>query len=275
MSESDAPPAAAPATVPGRIESSGGLVAEQKAQSEPAADGRKVIRIGSLDLIVASPSSAVEQVTQIAQRHGGYVVQSQISGRQQSESGAVTIRVPAAQFDAVRQELKSLAKSVESENTSADDVTMRFTENEATLRNYRAEEASYVEIMKHSGRIKDTLEVAQQLSDARGRIERLQAEIRTMAMQSEMTAISITLRAEPVVVTGNRWRPLYELKAAWNDGLDALTDYTTAMMAFVLRLPAVLAWGITLILGAKLSWSLLKRIARLFVVNKPADGTVA
>jgi len=235
-----------------------------------ASEERKVIRTGALALIVLRPAEQVERIAQIAQAHGGYVSQSQVSGEREKEVGAITIRVPAAQFDAVRKELKGLAKSVDEESTTADDVTMRVAENEATLRNYRAEEASYIEIMKRSGKISDTLEVAQELADVRGRIERLAAEIRTMNLQSEMTAVTVSLRAEPVIVTGSEWRPLYELKLAWNDGLEALADYASAMMAFFLRLPAVGAWFVTLFVGLKLGLMILKKIGRSFGLWKPA-----
>jgi len=220
---------------------------------------RKVVRKGTLDLMVGSPSSALDDINAIAHRHNGYVVSSELTGRQESQRGTITIRVPAAQFDTAREELKKLAKRVESEQTFADDITMQYSENEATVRNFRAEEASYLEIMKRTGAIKDTLQVAQQLSDVRGRIERMEAQVRTMAMESEMSAIQVTVSAEPMVLAGQRWRPLYELQAAWNSGMDALTTYATAMMAILMYLPAVLAWTLTLILGAKLSWMLLRR----------------
>lgn len=251
----------------------GGIPSKTLGSVREPDDNRKVVRTGALSLIVLHPTQAVEQITQIAQQHGGYVVQSQISGQREYETGAATIRVPAAQFDAIRQQLKGLAKSVEQETTSADDVTMHYVENEATLRNYRAEEASYIQIMKRSGKIKDTLEVAEQLSDVRRRIERLEAEIRIMKLQTEMTALSVSLRTEPVVVTGNGWRPLYQLRLAWNDGLNALADFATAMMAFLLRLPAIVAWAIIFLTGLKLAWWLLRRVASFFGLWKTSPTT--
>jgi len=230
---------------------------------------RKVIRKGALDLIVENPTSALDQISGLARQHGGYIVSSELTGRQDSQRGNIVMRVPAAQFDNIREELKKLGKHVESEQTSADDVTMQFAENEATLRNFRAEEASYLDIMKRSGAIKDTLQVAQQLSDVRGRIERLEADLRTMSLQVEMTAIQVSVSAEPIAVAGQHWRPLYELRAAWNSGVDALASYATAMMAILLYLPAVLAWLLTIAVGAKLCWMLLRIGLSVFRTVKP------
>jgi len=237
----------------------GGVVQNQVVRhaetSASSNSGRMIVRNGALSLVVAHPAESVEKVIQVAQLHGGYVVSSQVSGQKQREAGQVTVRVPVGQFDGVRDELKKLAKTVDSEQISADDVTMQFSEDEATLRNYRAEEASYLEIMKRSGRIKDTLEVAEQLSDVRGRIERMAASLQMMQHQAEMTALTVELRTEPVAVS-NEWRPLYALKLAWNEGLAALADYATTMISVVMYIPAVLAWGLTLALAVKLSWML-------------------
>ena len=230
---------------------------------------RRVIRKGAMEVIVDNPATALDQITAIARHHRGYVVSSELTGREQSQRGDITIRVPAAQFDEARAELKSLAKRVESEQTSADDVTMRFAENEATLRNFRAEETSYLQIMQRSGSIKETLQVAEQLSDVRGRIERLEAEIRTMALETEMTAIQVSVSSEPVAAPVQHWRPSYELRTAWNDGVDALTGYLGAMMAVLMYLPAILLWVATFAIGGKLTLMLLRLGLRLFRAAKP------
>ena len=49
------------------------------------------------------------------------------------------------------------------------------------------------------------------------------------------TAISLALRAEvDTQVFGLNWRPLYQVKIAARNGLDALADFAVAMAASVL-----------------------------------------
>lgn len=249
-----------------------GKVAPVAEPFDAMAIDRKVVRNGTLALIVDNPVNALDAINSVAHRYQGYVVSSELTGSQQSQCGNITIRVPAAQFDAARSELKKLAKQVDSEQTTSDDVTMQLAENEATLRNFRAEEASYLEIMKRAGKIPETLEVAQQLSNVRGRIERLEAQIRTMSMQTDMAAIVVTVSMEPIVVAPQRWRPLYELSAAWSDGVEALTRYLTAMIAFIMYLPAVLAWIATILLSARLALALFRAGYRIFVPKSPVTA---
>lgn len=234
-------------------------------------DPRKITRTGVMELVVNSPAETVDRVAQIAQQLGGYVVASQVSGIKEQQSGSVTVRVPATRFDEARRELKKLAATVEGERTESSDVTMQWADNEARLRNYRAEEARYLEIMKQSTRVKDTLEVAEQLTDVRGRIETLQAEMRTLSQQVETTAITLTLRTEPQPVAGTSWRPLYWLRSAFNDGVDALAGYATAMLAIIMYIPAILAWGVTILLGIKLGWIILKRVATALGLVRKAE----
>lgn len=237
----------------------------------PGSD-RKVVRTGTLSMVVDHPANAIEAIEAVAHRHQGYVVTSELNGAQQSQQGNITIRVPVTHFDAARADLKKIAKHVESEQTSSDDATMRMAENEATLRNFRAEEASYLEIMKGSGAVRDTLQVAQKLSEVRGRIERLEAQIRTMSVQTEMAAIQVAVAMEPVAVAPQHWSPVYELRTAWNDGVDALAGYATAMLAVLMYLPAILAWIVTIAVGAKLILVLLRLGYRMFV---PKSQTIS
>lgn len=248
----------------------GGLV--DSGSAEVAELDRKVVRNGTLAMIVDDPAGTLDEINALARRHQGYVVTSELTGAQQNQRGSITIRVPAGQFDEARLEVKKLAKHVDSEQTSSDDVTLQFAENEATLRNFRAEETSYQQIMQRSGAIRDTVMVAQQLANVRGRIERLEAQIRTMSTQTAMAAIQISVGMEPIAVPPQRWSPLYELRAAWNEGISALTNYATAMMSLLLYLPAVLAWIVTILAGAKLVWMLLRFGYRLFVPKQQASA---
>ena len=232
-------------------------------------DARKIVRKSTYQLVVQDPRQTIEQILEIVERHHGYVISSELSGGAEKRSGTIALRVPIPEITAFRSELKALAKSVDAEQVSAEDVTMQYADNEANLRNFRAEEASYLEIMKRSGKISDTLEVAGELANVRGRIERLQSQMRVMEHETAMASIAVELRTEPIVQKTS-WRPLYELQAAWHEGGKALAQYATAMMSVVAYVPAIIAWILTLALGGKLVILVLKGGAVLFGLSKSA-----
>jgi hypothetical protein len=78
-------------------------------------------------------------------------------------------------------------------------------------------------------------------------------------------AIAVSLRAEAEAqVFGLHWRPLYQMKLALRDGLDAVAGYAGAMTSIVFYLPAVLLWMVTIVVGAAMGWKVVRWAVRVF-----------
>ena len=235
---------------------------------------RKVVRTGTLELEVKSPAEAMESIQLLAERLGGYLVSSQITGSQDMPTAAITIRVPTARFEDARAEIKKLAARVETEKTDATDVTREYVDKDARLRNLRATEAQYLAIMKGATTVKDTLAVSEKLSEVRGEIEQQQAEFDALSKQIETVAINVSLRAQADThVFGLHWRPWYQLKVAMRDGLDGLGDYAATMTAVIMYLPTILLWIATVLIGAAIAWRILRWVARVFFAFPKAAAT--
>ena len=235
---------------------------------------RKMVRNSSVDLVVRKPAEAAEKIRELAEGLGGFLVSSQVSGWPNAGGAVLTIRVPAARFEEARVEIRKLGLRVESEKVEAQDVTRQFVDEDANLRNLRAEEAQYLSILKQAHTVKDTLAVSDKLSDVRGQIEQQQAEFNALAKQTETVAIAVSLRAEAEAqVAGLHWRPLYQMKLAVRDGLDAVADYGVAMTSFLFYLPAVLLWMGTIVVGAGLGWKVVRWAGRVFFAW-PKQGEV-
>ncbi len=218
----------------------------------PAGAERKIVRTSSMSMVVQNPSQITLQIAKLAEAVGGYLVSSD-SGSQNSAS--LTIRVPANQFEEVRAQIRKLGLRVDSEKVEAEDVTRQYVDQDATIRNLRAEEAGYLYILQQAHTVKDMLAVSEQLSNVRGQIEEQQAEFNALSKQIETVAISISLRTElKEQVFGLNWRPLYQIKLALRDGLDAVGNYGTAMISILFYLPSVLLWVGTILLVILGSW---------------------
>ncbi len=236
-----------------------------------AIEVRRVIRTGGFHLIVAAPEQSLEQVRVLAARLGGYVESAQLSDRRVAQPyGMITIRVPAPRYEEARREIRGLGQRVEDERDEARDVTGQYVDLESSLRNFRAEEAQYLEIMRRAGSIKDTLAVAERLADVRGRIERTQGQLNLLAHQTEMASLAVTLRTEPVAQAAEvRWHPVAEVKAAFWDGVDDLATYSNFMIAVLFRLPVMLLWIVTFGLGLAAGWKMLRWMWRRFFAAAP------
>ncbi len=244
---------------------------------EGSAADRKLIRTASLSLIVKSPVESADKIAQLAQSASGFLVSSQVNGGVDATSASLNIRVPAAKFEEVRTQIRKLGLRVESESVEAQDVTKQYVDQEARLRNLRAEEQQYLGILHKATTVKDTLEVSDKLNEVRGAIEERQAEFEVLSKQVETVAINIMLRAEAgAQVFGLHWRPLYQLKMAAREGLDGLGDYAASMTTFAFYVPAILLWLFTILAGAAIGWRILRWAARLFFrFPKPAPADQA
>lgn len=238
---------------------------------------RKVIRTGSIDLIVQRPAESAEKIRSLAENLGGFLVSSQITGGQDATSGSLTIRVPAARFGEARAAIHRLGLRVESERVDAQDVTRQYVDQAAALRNLTAEEEQYLSILKQARTVNDTLQVTGKLSAIRGEIEQQRAEFEALSKQIETVSMTITLRTEAEAqVFGLRWRPLYQIKLAFRDGLESLASYASTVTEFAFFLPTVLLWLATILAGAALGWRLLRwmgrRVFRASIGSPAAQG---
>ncbi|MBU1907781.1 DUF4349 domain-containing protein, partial [Patescibacteria group bacterium] len=178
----------------------------------------------------------------------------------------VTIRVPADVFETTLSELKQVGVLTLHESVHGQDVTAEFVDLEADLRNARAEETSYLEILKKSGSIEEVLAVTQQLAQVRGRIERLEGRKRYLENQTDLATISISLTEETrVELPTKTWRPLEVTRQALRDlvaGLQTLVDFLIRLVIAVIGLliPIALISGLLLWLG----WRLVRIILRRF-----------
>jgi hypothetical protein len=209
---------------------------------------RKIIRNGSLELLVNDVGQSTTKIGTIVNTAGGYIEKSQ-----QTNSGgysaSMTVRVPAARLDQVMGEVKALAMTVDREGVEARDVTREYIDLDARLRNAQAEEAQYLLILKRATTIKDTLDVTEKLSDVRGRIEQMQGELKFLTAQIDMSSLEISLHAESeAAVAGIHWRPLRQAKVAFGEMISGLADWADSVIAFLINLPLIAVWLLSIVI---------------------------
>ncbi len=225
---------------------------------------RKIVRNGSLELLVNDVGQSITKIGSIVGGVGGFIeksTQTHSGGR----SANMTVRVPAGRLDQVIADVKRLATTVDRESVEARDVTHEYIDLDARLRNAQAEEAQYLLILKRATTIKDTLDVTEKLSDVRGRIEQMQAEMKFLTAQIDMSTLEISLRAEAdAAVAGIHWRPLRQAKIAVSEMVSGLTDWVDSVIAFFINLPLIAAWFLSVVTLVVVAIRILRFLWRRF-----------
>ena len=204
-----------------------------------------VIKTARLRLEVRenSLSGTFAEVERLAGRHGGFVSDS-FTRSDPARSGELTIRIPAAVFESVVAELKSLGR-VEAQRISGVDVTADFVDLQARLRNWEAQERVLVRLMGEANTINESLQVQRELQGVRVEIERIQGQLRVLRDQTELASISLSIH-EP----GAAEEPPSE-RSAWDRAVTAASEVLAAMLVGLGYLLPILAALLILWLGAR------------------------
>jgi hypothetical protein len=226
-------------------------------------NGRKVTRKGFLRLRIAEQNAFFEEGTRIVTTLGGFVIRSSQSDAKWSDSSLV-ISVPTANFDEAMKRLQGLARKVDEATEESEDVTKRYFDMEATLRNYRAEEAQFLSILRQAQRVQDVVLVTDKLIDVRGRIEQTQGDFRFLQQEIAMSTITISLRPEAAAgPLGVDWHATASVKQAYREMLVGFVMFADLAIAAIFYLPVFLTWVLTLGLITFIGWRGLLRLKRL------------
>jgi PKD repeat protein len=141
----------------------------------------------NLTLQATSASTAYAKATAVAFSVGGYVADSTES----NTSALVVVRVPAASYQDALMQLEGLGTLV-TLSSSSDDVTVQYTDLNATLLSLQAEQASLLTILGQSSNINSTLNVESRIQGVDQQINSVESEIlqtRTLVSYATISAL--------------------------------------------------------------------------------------
>jgi PKD repeat protein len=139
----------------------------------PGANGSRDIEFfTNVTLQAASSSSAFSSASAIAYSVGGYIAYSS----ETNSTALIEMRVPAANYQDALAQVEALGTLVNLESSS-NDVTVQYTDLNATLLSLRAEQSSLLAILSQSTNINSTLNVESRIQGVDQQINSVQSEI--------------------------------------------------------------------------------------------------
>ncbi len=220
------------------------------------AQERLVIENADLSIVVKDPKARMKEISDLAQKMGGFVVSSNMYQNTSSTGklvpqGSIVIRIPAEKLDEALAKIKEGAIDVPTENRSGQDVTSQYVDLQAQLTAKQAAEKKLLEIMDKATRAEDVLAVYLQVQTVQTEIEQLKGQIKYLEESAAMSAISVQLIAEestqPIVV--GPWKPEGAAKEAIQDLIFFFQNFVDFLIRFVLlTLPALILIAIPLFL---------------------------
>lgn len=210
-------------------------------------DDAKIVRTGSMVLDVTDVGQAVTAGRDIVRGLGGYIGASNTSYKNDEPVASVTYRIPVEKWEealAALRKLNGLTQKIVVEQTEAVEVTGQVIDLEARIKNLQASEAALQAISAKAGKISDVLEVQAQLTDVRGQIEVLTADLKDLNGRASYATLTVQFQMPVVAVEAAKkaWDPKVVVDEALASMVGILQGLAAAGIWFVIvGLPVLLA----------------------------------
>ena len=210
---------------------------------------RMIIRNASITLQVNNINQAIEKITQLADRSGGYVVSSNINQNSLTDGNSyadISIRVPAKGLNNALNELKTFANKTLDESVSGEDITQQYVDLKSQLGNLQKSKEQLEKIMLGAKKTEDVLKVFKQLSATQGQIDVLEGQIKYYNDSVAFSLISIVLKMNPAILSEQekQWQLGEVFTSSYHDLVNGLRHFTYGFIQFVVYfLPFIVLWG--------------------------------
>jgi hypothetical protein len=220
-----------------------------------ARDDARIIRTGSIQLEVSDVPRALRTARDAIVALGGYVGASNTSNADDRPTAEITYRIPADRWedalDALRS-LNGLTTKVVTEQTQAVEVTGQVIDLQARIRNLRASETALQGIAAKATKISDVLEVEVRLTDVRGQIEQLTAQLEDLNDRAGYATLTAFFSTPVVAVQAarNDWEPATTVDEAAASLISIVQALASAGIWFlIVWLPVLLVLGMIAAIG--------------------------
>ena len=235
-------------------ESAGAVPTPSPAEGSDAPDENPDKIIYSADATVETTEfdAAIEALNGMVKKYNAWLESSSVNGSNYSSiqkgkatnrSGEYVIRVPADRFNDMMGSLSNLG-NVPYSHVYTSNVTSQYYDTQARLKTYKAQEERLLELLDMAKTVSDVIEVENELTDVRYRIESLQTSLNSWDRQVSYSTVYLSVRE--VSEYTPEASPSYgsRLARAFSDGLDDLGDF---FIELIEALPVLILLAILLV----------------------------
>lgn len=173
----------------------GGANVAPERKDGPAPVQRRIVYNTTLDLVVEDFTDVPQQVRSLRDRFGAYMADSQVYGHSGSPRYAYwKLRVPVGRFDDFLAAARELGE-LRSERQEAEDVTDKYYDIDARLRNKKKQEARLLELLAdRTAKLEDVVKVETEMARVREEIERLEGQLRLLDNLSTLATVTLNVQ---------------------------------------------------------------------------------
>lgn len=155
--------------------------------------GHSIEFTGTISLQVSDPAASLQQAGQVAYGLGGYVGGTYYDASSNG-SATVTLMVPAKNFQAAITQLQALGEVLDLQSSS-NDVTVQYSDLNATLVSLVTEQGSLLKLLNQSNDINSTIQIESIIQQTGAQINSVKSQILQTAQLVDYASIAVDLTA--------------------------------------------------------------------------------
>ena len=212
-------------------------------------DPEKIIYSASATIETTEFDATLEALQTMIDRCGGWVESSSTNGanyssisagRKTYRSASYTLRVPKESFSGLMGSLSELG-NVPYSHVDSENVTSQYVDTQTRLATYEAQEQRLVELLDRAETVSDVIEIENELTEVRYRIESLQTTLLSWDRRVTWSTIELSINEvfeyTPAAKVGYGTKLLNALQ----NGIDTLGDF---LIGLVEALPTLLVLAV-------------------------------
>lgn len=167
-------------------------------QPPPAAENtsnqritKKVVKTGGISFESQNLETDYRKIKAILPKYNAYIENENQSKSDYRIKYSLTIRVPSTDYDTLLVSISSFADKLDHKYSNIEDVSERYYDLQTRIKNKKALETRYVELLKKAYAISDILEIERNLNSVRTDIENLQGQFNFLSKQVSLSTIQL------------------------------------------------------------------------------------
>ena len=163
----------------------------------PQVSNRIIVRNADIDIESDDPARAVQAISEVAVRLGGWTVDSEVASS--SSFSSITIRVPADQFEVAIDQIRRIATNWISSSVDSTDFTEEFTDLNSRISVLESTIESLTALLaRRQANLDDILEVQREIAAQQTLLETARGRIRFISESAAYSKIEVDIAQTPI-----------------------------------------------------------------------------
>ena len=200
---------------------------------------KKVVKTGGLDFQSEDIEEDYNRIREMLPQFNAYIENENQTKSVHRINYSLTVRVPSGVYDTLYGSFSNMAYRLDNKYSNIEDVTERYYDLKTRIKNKKALEQRYIQLLDKASLVKDILEIERNLNQVRTDIERLEGQFNYLSKQVNFSTIHLSFYEILPYVYDSSQRPgfgariLSALADGWQGLLSLLVGLAT-LWPFVL-----------------------------------------